>query len=125
MLTENELTHVIDSTCENYWESRVSLGHFETPWSEMDVMEKNGVRETVLPFVFHSLPALEEVGVRKLRKITVPEELNELADGDTVVDALSAVVLKTAKGWLAVDQFGAELALVALPAYVVRESPKA
>ena len=59
--------------------------HAGTPaWDELTPGQKNGVRESALPFIFHGTKALATLGYRKPRTITTIEEVDSLPAGSVV-----------------------------------------
>ena len=59
--------------------------HAGTPtWDELNPGQKNGIRESALPFIFHGTKALAGLGYRKPRTITTADEVRELRNGAVV-----------------------------------------
>lgn len=83
-LTDHELTVLVESAAKGATDSW--SGHHGSPtWAQLAAPEKNLVRETALPFIFHGTKALADLGWSKPRVITTAEELDALPVGSVVL----------------------------------------
>jgi len=77
ILNDHELTELVEAAAEGVTTSRANNGR-GLAWDVMGPMQKNNIREAVLPFIFHGTKALADLGWEHRRTIHTVEELMEL-----------------------------------------------
>lgn len=76
-LTDHELTVMVESAGQGATDSWA--GHYGSrTWSDLDAGEKNTVRETALPWIYHGTKVLPDLGWARQRIIHTVEELRQL-----------------------------------------------
>lgn len=76
-LTDHELTVLVETAGQGATDSWA--GHYGSrTWSDLDAGEKNTVRETALPWIYHGTKALPDLDWVRQRIIRSVEELRQL-----------------------------------------------
>lgn len=78
-MNDHELTVLVEAAASGASNSRVAI-HGGVLWEALDPATKNNYREAALPFIFHGVKALAELGYSKPRIIMTPDEANALLD---------------------------------------------
>ena len=76
-LPDHDLSVLVEAAAEgstNSWAAHRG----STQWDDMTAGQKNLVRETALPFIYHGTKALAELGYQKPRTIRTLDELEAL-----------------------------------------------
>lgn len=88
-MNDHELTVLVEAAAEGAVNSQAA-SHGTTGWAELDGGMKNQVRERALPFIFHGMKTLHDLGYSKPRVIETIEELDQCVQqsfeqGETLV----------------------------------------